>query len=116
MTELADTPEIVAQYWRTNIPKADWYDPAKEAVVVLVLDTCPIAPREVFRPALAAAGSAIVLLHNHPSENPEPSIADIRVTRDLVRAGQLLKVEVLDHVIIGGQNQHRSLRELGYLV
>jgi DNA repair protein RadC len=52
-------------------------------------------------------------MHNHPSGNPNPSEADIKVTLDLVRAGQLLKIEVLDHVIIG--DHHVSLRDLGYL-
>ena len=51
--------------------------------------------------------------HNHPSGDPTPSEADIRVTRDLIRAGQLLKLEVLDHVIVG-HGRHSSLREMGY--
>jgi len=60
-----------------------------------------------------------VLVHNHPSGDPTPSEADIKVTRDLIRAGQLLKIEVLDHVIIGRSTMERqkdyvSLRELGY--
>ena len=55
----------------------------------------------------------------HPSGDPTPSEADIRVTRDLIRAGQLLKIEVLDHVILGHRTVERprdfcSLRELGY--
>ena len=58
---------------------------------------------------------ALVLMHNHPSGDPTPSEADIRVTRDLIRAGQLLKIEVLDHVIIGNP-KHASLRELGYFL
>jgi DNA repair protein RadC len=56
---------------------------------------------------------SIILMHNHPSGDANPSEADIRVTRDLIRAGQVLKIEVLDHVIVGREN-HRSLRELGY--
>ena len=61
----------------------------------------------------------VALLHNHPSNDPTPSEADIKVTRDLIRAGQLLKIEVLDHVIIGRATPERqkdfvSLRELGY--
>ncbi len=83
------------------------------------LDTILIHPREVFKPAIAANASAVVLVHNHPSGDPTPSEADIKVTRDLIRAGQLLKIEVLDHVIIGRATQERpkdfvSLRELGY--
>jgi DNA repair protein RadC len=83
------------------------------------LDTILIHAREVFRPAIAANAAAIVLAHNHPSGDPTPSEADIRVTRDLIRAGQLLKIEVLDHVILGQSTESRprdfvSLRELGY--
>ena len=76
------------------------------------LDTLLVHPREVFRAAVIASAAAIVLMHNHPSGEPQPSEADIKVTRDLIRAGQLLKIEVLDHVIIGNPN-HSSLRELG---
>ncbi len=83
------------------------------------LDTILVHPREVFKSAIAANASAIVLVHNHPSGDPTPSEADIKVTRDLVRAGQVLKIEVLDHVILGRRSQDRkqdysSLRELGY--
>ena len=83
------------------------------------LDTLLVHPREVFKRAIAANASAVVLAHNHPSGDPTPSEADIKVTRDLIRAGQLLKIEVLDHVIIGRRTVERqkdyvSLRELGY--
>ena len=83
------------------------------------LDTILVHAREVFKPAIAANASAIVLVHNHPSGDPTPSEADIKVTRDLIRAGQLLKIEVLDHVILGRKTAERpkdyaSLRELGY--
>ena len=83
------------------------------------LDTILVHPREVFRAAIAANAAAIVLAHNHPSGDPTPSEADIKVTRDLIRAGQLLKIDVLDHIIISRATQERqkdyaSLRELGY--
>lgn len=83
------------------------------------LDTILVHPREVFKPAIAANAAALVLAHNHPSGDPTPSEADIKVTRDLIRAGQLLKIEVLDHVILGRKTTERekdfvSLRELGY--
>ena len=83
------------------------------------LDTILVHPREVFRAAIAANAAAIALVHNHPSGDPAPSEADIKVTRDLIRAGQLLKIDVLDHVIIGRATPERpkdyvSLRELGY--
>lgn len=84
-----------------------------------LLDTILVHPREVFRAAIVANAAAIVLVHNHPSGDPAPSEADIKVTRDLIRAGQLLKIEVVDHVIIGLATPERtkdwsSLRELGY--
>jgi len=83
------------------------------------LDTILVHPREVFKPAIAANASAVILVHNHPSGDASPSEADIRVTRDLIRAGQLLKIEVLDHLILGRASADRpkdfvSLRELGY--
>lgn len=83
------------------------------------LDTLLVHPREVFTAAITANASAIVLVHNHPSGDPTPSEADIRVTRDLIRAGQILKIEILDHIILGQRTDERaqdfvSLRELGY--
>ncbi len=83
------------------------------------LDTLLVHPREVFRAAITANASAVVLVHNHPSGDPAPSEADIKATRDLIRAGQILKIEVLDHVILGRRTADRardyvSLRELGH--
>ncbi|HVY69304.1 MAG TPA: DNA repair protein RadC [Verrucomicrobiae bacterium] len=90
-----------------------------ERVTQGTLDTILIHPREVFRAAILANAAAVALVHNHPSGDPTPSEADIRVTRDLIRAGQLLKIEVIDHVILGRRTETRardyaSLRELGY--
>jgi DNA repair protein RadC len=90
-----------------------------QAISQGTLDTILVHPREVFAAAIAKRASAIVLVHNHPSGDPTPSEADIKVTRDLIRAGQLLKIDVLDHVIIGRATPERtkdfsSLRELGY--
>lgn len=83
------------------------------------LDTLLVHSREVFRHAIAANAAAIALVHNHPSGDPTPSPSDIATTRDLIRAGQLLKIEVLDHVILGSKSETRSkdyssLREMGY--
>ena len=73
------------------------------------LSTAPVHPREVYRPALRTAGASIVVAHNHPSGDAEPSQEDIEVTRRLIRAGELLGVPLLDHVVLG---EHRwiSLR------
>jgi DNA repair protein RadC len=84
-----------------------------QILTIGTMDTLLVHPREVFRTAVIGSAAAIVLMHNHPSGEPSPSEADIKFTRDLVRAGQLLKIEVLDHVIIGNPG-HASLRELGY--
>ncbi|MEY2411248.1 MAG: repair protein RadC [Verrucomicrobiota bacterium] len=83
------------------------------------LDTILVHARDVFRAAILANAAAIVIIHNHPSGDPSPSESDIKVTRDLIRAGQLLKIELLDHVILGRATQERikdwvSLKELGY--
>lgn len=83
------------------------------------LDTLLVHPREVFAAAIVKRASAIILVHNHPSGDPTPSEADVKITRDLIRAGQLLRIDVLDHVILGRATPERprdysSLRELGY--
>lgn len=126
-----DTPERIAELLREENRA---YDVEHFQVVLLntrrrlisiekisqgTLDTILVHPREVFKSAIAANAAALVLAHNHPSGDPTPSEADIKVTRDLIRAGQLLKIEVLDHVIIGRASHDRprdyvSLRELGY--
>ncbi len=66
------------------------------------LDAALVHPREVFRPALRLGGAALLLAHNHPSGNPEPSPEDWAVTRRLLRAGRLLGVPVTDHLIVAG--------------
>ena len=128
--DLCDTPERVADYWRLHIPANPYFNPECECFAVLLLntrrrvkghhlvsvgtlDTILVHPREVFRLAVITAAAAIVLAHNHPSGEAAPSEADIKVTRDLIRAGQLMKIEILDHVIMGNP-KYSSLRELGY--
>jgi DNA repair protein RadC len=127
---LCDTPERAAEYWRLHVQKNPFFNPECECFAVLILntrrrvkghyfvsvgtlDTLLVHAREVFRLAILTSAAALVLMHNHPSGEPQPSEADIKVTRDLIRAGQLLKIEVLDHVIIGNPT-HCSLRSLGY--
>jgi len=83
------------------------------------LDTLLVHPREVFWHAVQKRAAAIILVHNHPSGDPTPSEADVRITLELIRAGRLLKIEVLDHVVLGHRTESRpkdytSLRELGY--
>jgi len=62
-----------------------------------------VHPREVFRPAIIESAASIVLLHNHPSGNTEPSNEDIAITRQLMEAGKIFDIKVLDHLIIAGE-------------
>lgn len=64
------------------------------------VDSCHVDPREVFAPAICCRASAIVLVHNHPSGNCEPSIQDIQLTQQLRQAGELLCIRVLDHLVV----------------
>jgi DNA repair protein RadC len=66
-----------------------------------LVDSCPVHPREVFRAALNDGAANVILVHNHPSGDPTPSTADLTITKQLIEAGKLLGVPVLDHVIIG---------------
>src|SRR5690606_18237802 len=60
-----------------------------------------VHPREVFKPAIVGSCSAVVVAHNHPSGDPSPSSADIRVTRTLRSAAEILDINLLDHIIVG---------------
>jgi DNA repair protein RadC len=74
------------------------------------LNTSVVRVAEIFRPAIAHAAAAIILAHNHPSTDPSPSPEDIRVTREIVQAGKLFDIPLLDHLIIGC-NRFVSLKE-----
>jgi len=87
---------------------------AHERVATGTLMTAPVHPREVFRPALRRTCAAIIVAHNHPSGDPEPSAEDIAVTRRLAEAGRILGVPLLDHVVLG-EGRWVSLRERGAL-
>jgi DNA repair protein RadC len=78
------------------------------------LDASIVHPREIFREATAGGAAAIVLFHNHPSGDPEPSREDTRLTERLVAAGVLMGIDVLDHIILGDARYY-SYREKGSL-
>lgn len=78
------------------------------------MNACPVDPREVFAAALTARATAIVLAHNHPSGDPEPSIQDVGLTRHLISAAGLLNIKVLDHVVVG-DGGYVSMMERGLL-
>lgn len=121
--------EEVSRIWKETVATEAIYDPEKEFFVVFsltrknrlksyqivsigTLSSSLVHPREVFRPAIAHAASAIVVAHNHPSGDPAPSSADIQVTRQLREASRVVGIDLLDHVIIG--EPQRSPTGIGY--
>ncbi|NLV26525.1 MAG: DNA repair protein RadC [Methanomicrobiales archaeon] len=87
---------------------------ATRTITMGLLNHSLVHPREVFADAITDRAAGIICVHNHPSGNPEPSMEDIKVTRQLFEAGSILGINLIDHLIItkGGIN---SLRSLGYL-
>lgn len=77
------------------------------------LDTSLVHPREVFKAAILANSASVIVAHNHPSGDPTPSREDICVTRNLQKAGELLGITVLDHIIVGSEGAYYSLKERG---
>jgi len=83
-----------------------------------IVDATLVHPREVFRPIISDGASACILCHNHPSGDVSPSAEDLKITRQLVEAGKIIDINVLDHVIVGrkrngGNAPWLSLRESG---
>jgi DNA repair protein RadC len=79
------------------------------------LNASIVHPRELFKEAVRVSAASIVVVHNHPSGDPTPSGADLQLTRRLAKAGEVLGIELLDHVVIGDGGAHVSLREMGVL-
>jgi DNA repair protein RadC len=78
------------------------------------LNASIVSPSILFREAIQIGAASVIASHFHPSNDPTPSGADIQLTRRLVKAGDVLGIEVLDHVVIGG-DEHASLRDLGLM-
>ena len=104
---------------------------AQEQIRVLLLDTknnvlgqqvvyqgnvnsSVLRPAEVLRPAVIESAPSIIVTHNHPSNDPTPSLDDVAITKNLHEAGKILGIKLLDHVIIAG-SRFTSLKEQGYL-
>lgn len=130
-------PDEVYDFLSVRVHESLRYNPDVENLIIILLnahmkmigwevisngtlDTLLVHPREVFKPAIVTGAYGVIIAHNHPSGDPIASDADIRVTRDLIKAGQLLRIEVADHIILGRPSPDRakpwySLREHGFL-
>lgn len=87
----------------------------REAVISIgCLTASLVHPREVFQEAVVSRAAALVLFHNHPSGDPEPSAEDLALTRRLAAAGSLMGIEVLDHLVLGA-GRYVSLKDRGHL-
>lgn len=131
----ADKPEVIVNLFRDIISQSTWFDLEKECLVVVLLNAkwqvkgwnlisiglqnqTLIHSRECYRAAIIGAAAYIVLIHNHPSGDPSPSADDIRITRQMRNAGDILGIPLIDHVIVGRANQlcpkgYVSLKEQG---
>ncbi|WP_281170647.1 RadC family protein [Lacticigenium naphthae] len=85
----------------------------KETVFVGSLTQSVAHPREIFKQGMRYSAARIILVHNHPSGNPEPSQADIQFTTRLIECGELMGIEILDHIVIG-ESSYYSLKEHNY--
>jgi DNA repair protein RadC len=85
-----------------------------ETVSIGTLTSSLVHPREVFQPAVAHSAAAVVVAHNHPSGDPEPSPEDLALTRRLRQAGEILGIEILDHLVVG-RGRFVSLKQRGVL-
>ncbi|MES2709355.1 MAG: JAB domain-containing protein [Verrucomicrobiota bacterium] len=123
-------PDAVA-YWRRHIARSPQFSAECECVAVILLNSrmrmrghhivsvgslnqAMAEPREVFRLAVMAAAHSVILMHNHPSGEPDPSGADCRITRNLRDAGSILGIPLVDHIIVG-QGNYFSFAEHGSL-
>ncbi|MBW7926631.1 MAG: hypothetical protein H3C58_00800 [Fimbriimonadaceae bacterium] len=129
-----DRPEKVVEYLRSAFEE----NPLQEAFYVIFLNrkNVPIGrlmvslgtlnstlagPREVFRGAILAGASAIIVAHNHPSGDPAPSAADVQVTRQLRDASRIIDIDLMDHVVVGHSESdplgrgYYSFREAGVI-
>lgn len=125
--EKARTPEDVVAFI-----KAEYVNDDREIFKAILLDTkngirkivtvavgslnaALVHPRELFKAAVAASAAGIILVHNHPTGNPEPSVEDTELTLRFVKCGELMGIELIDHIVIGG-DRFVSMREHGLIV
>ncbi|MFD0710992.1 DNA repair protein RadC [Paenibacillus sp. GCM10027626] len=87
---------------------------AKEIISIGSLNATIAHPREVFHKAIRHSSASVIAVHNHPSGDPQPSYEDIEITRRLAEAGEIIGIELLDHVVIG-EDRYVSLKEKGHM-
>ena len=78
----------------------------RHMVTLGLADASLVHPREVFAPAIEQRAAAVILIHNHPSNDPRPSNQDILVTKRLIDAGEIIGIKVLDHIIVGSSRYY----------
>ncbi len=117
--------QLIVHYWHDRIRHAGWFDPEREMAVVLCLNVkyrivafalvslgtlneAIVHPRDVFRVAIALNSYGILLMHNHPSGDPSPSVHDRDLTDRLTHAAALLQIKFVDHLIIGEEGSLAS--------
>lgn len=83
-----------------------------EIISIGSIDASLIEPKEIFKTGLRENASSIILVHNHPSRDPKPSEEDVRITKQIIEAGKMLNMRILDHIIIGCNN-YFSMRDEG---
>lgn len=86
----------------------------KEIISIGTINASIVHPREVFEPAIRVSACALIIAHNHPSHDPNPSDQDIKITKKLIEAGKILDMEILDHLIIT-ERSFISLKEKGFI-
>lgn len=109
---LAEMRDLEVEEFRVVLLNTKHYVLAVDRVSVGGLDSSSAHPREIFKRAIRRSAAAMILVHNHPSGDPEPSPEDVQVTRRLAEAGRILGIEVLDHIVVG-DGRYVSFRERG---
>ena len=131
-----DSPHLIFEFWKNVIASKPDFELEKEALFVILLDAklrpkgyhltalgslneCTAHPREIFRVAIVSSAFGLVVAHNHPSGDADPSHADRQLTAKLRDAAALLQINFTDHVIIGSPSPNRqpyfSFRDAGLL-
>lgn len=87
---------------------------AVEIISIGSLDASLVHPRELFKSSIKKSAAAVILVHNHPSGDPSPSREDVEVTRRMIEAGEIIGIQVLDHLVIG-KDSFVSLKERGFI-